>query len=306
MFKKILYPTAFEKFFKDVLGCVTNLKKVGTEEIVLLHVIYASDHPHISDRFALKLLDNLRHLLATKMEEASRIVESAGIRSTVRIELGVPYRTILKVADEENVSLIVCGRERKGAIDEIFFGSTTDKIIRYGSTPVYIPKCPDIYGADWPDAEAFCRDPFRRVLYPTDWSDCAKDALEYLKSIKEAGVGEVVVAHVMDEKAMSLQPEHKFKEFERIDQEKLRQAQQQLEKAGFKVITRLRLGNPRTDLIQIARQENVSLIVMGVHGKGHVKGILWGSVSRNVAEYSERPILLIRGGTCASGKGATR
>jgi nucleotide-binding universal stress UspA family protein len=284
-----------------VLGCITNLKKAGTEEIVLLHVIYSSDHPHIPDRFALKLLDNLRQLLASKMEEASRIVESAGIRSTVRIELGVPYRTILKVADEENVSLIVCGRERKGAIDEIFFGSTTDKIIRYGSAPVYIPKCPDIYGADWPGAEAFCRDPFRRVLYPTDWSDCAKDALEYLKNIKGAGVGEVVVAHVMDEKAMSLQPEHKFKEFERIDQEKLQQAQQQLERAGFKVITRLRLGNPRTDLLQIARQENVSLIVMGVHGKGHVKGILWGSVSRNVAEYSERPILLIKGGSCASG-----
>jgi nucleotide-binding universal stress UspA family protein len=78
------------------------------------------------------------------MEEASRIVDSAGIRSTVRIELGVPYRTILKVADEQNVSLIVCGRERKGALDEIFFGSTTDKVVRYGSTPVYIPKCPDI------------------------------------------------------------------------------------------------------------------------------------------------------------------
>lgn len=301
MFKKILYPTAFEKYFKDVLGCITNLKKAGTEEIVLLHVIYASDHPHIPDRFALKLLDNLRHLLASKMEEASRIVESAGIRSTVRIELGVPYRTILKVAGEENVSLIVCGRERKGALDEIFFGSTTDKIVRYGSTPVYIPKCPDIYGADWPDAEAFCRDPFRRVLYPTDWSDCAHDALEYLKNIKGAGVGEVVVAHVMDEKAMSLQPEHEFKEFERIDREKLQQVQQQLEKAGFKVKTRLRLGNPRTDLIQIARQEDISLIVMGVHGRGRVKGILWGSVSRNVAEYSERPILLIKGGTCAGG-----
>jgi nucleotide-binding universal stress UspA family protein len=304
MFKKILYPTAFEKFFKDVLGCVTNLKKVGTEEIVLLHVIYASEHPHIPDRFALKLLDTLRQLLSSKMEEASRIVESAGIRPTVRIELGVPHKEILKVAEEEKVSLIVCGRERRGALDEIFFGSTTDKIVRYGTTPIYIPKCPDIYGADWPAAKAFCRDPFRRVLYPTDWSDCARDALEYLKSIKGAGTDEVVVAHVMDEKAMKLQPEEKFREFERIDQEKLRQTKEKLEKEGFKVKTHLQLGNPRTALIQIARQEDVSLIVMGAHGKGQMEGILWGSVSRNVAEYSERPIILIKGGTCASGTGA--
>lgn len=306
MFKKILYPTAFEKFFKDVLGCVTNLKKVGTKEIVLLHVIYASDHPHIPDRFALKLLNNLRNLLGSKMEEASRIVESAGIRATMRIELGVPYREILRVAEEEKVSLIVSGRERKGTLDEVFFGSTTDKLVRYGTIPVYIPKCPDIYGADWPNAEAFCRDPFRRILYPTDWSDCARDALDYLKNMKFDGTVEVVVAHVMDEKAMKLQPEEKFREFERIDQEKLRQTKDQLEKDGVKVKTHLRLGNPRTALIHIAREENISLIVMGVHGKGHMEGILWGSVSRNVAEYSERPIILIKGGTCASGTGATR
>ncbi len=92
MFKKILYPTAFEKFYQDVLGCITNLKRVGAEEIVLLHVIYALEHPHIADRFALKLPDNLRNLLGSKMEEASRIIENAGIRPTIRIELGVPYR----------------------------------------------------------------------------------------------------------------------------------------------------------------------------------------------------------------------
>jgi nucleotide-binding universal stress UspA family protein len=128
--------------------------------------------------------------------------------------------------------------------------------------------------------------------------------LEYLKSIKGAGTDEVVVAHVMDEKAMKLQPEEKFREFERIDQEKLRQTKEKLEKEGFKVKTHLQLGNPRTALIQIARQEDVSLIVMGAHGKGQMEGILWGSVSRNVAEYSERPIILIKGGTCASGTGA--
>lgn len=300
MFAKILYPTAFEKFYQDVLGCITNLKRAGTEEIVLLHVIYALDHPHIADRFALKLLDNLRNLLGSKMEEASRVVESAGLRATVRVEIGVPYREILRVAEEERVSLIVSGRERKGALDEVFFGSTTDKIVRYGTLPVYIPKCPDIYGADRPNAEAFCRDPFRRVLYPTDWSDCARDAMRYLVGIKEAGIGEVVVAHVMNAKAMNLQPKDKFQEFERLDQEKLQQTKERLEKEGFKVKTHLQVGNPRTDLIKIARQEDVSLIVMGLHGKSHVKGILWGSVSRNVAEYSERPIILIKGGACKS------
>ena len=118
------------------------------------------------------------------------------------------------------------------------------------------------------------------------------------KGIKDASVGEIVVAHVMDEKAMKLQPEEKFREFERVDREKLQQVKEELEKDGFTVKTILKMGNPRTKLIRIARQENISLIVMGTHGKGRMEGILWGSVSRNTAEYSTSPILLIKGEAC--------
>lgn len=220
-------------------------------------------------------------------------MEAAGIRVKKRIELGVPHHKILEVAREEEVSLIVAGRERKGFLNEVFVGSITDKIVRYGTVPVYIPKCPKSYGGEPGTVEAFCRDPFRRVLYPTDWSDCAWAALQYLKGFRDAGVGEIVVAHVMDEKAMKLQPEDKFREFERIDWEKLQQAREELEKEDFKVRTSLTVGNPRAELINVARQEDVSLVVMGTHGKGRMEGILWGSVSRNMAEYSERPVLLI-------------
>ena len=295
MFKKILYPTAFEKFYKDVLGCVTNLKRVGTEEIVLLHVIYASQLPQVHEGYVLRLADALRHILSSKMEEAARIIEGAGLRPTIRIELGVPYREILRVAEVEKVSLIVCGRERKGIVGEIFVGSITDRIIRHGTIPVYVPKCPDIYGVDVPFVEAFCREPFQKILYPTDWSDSARNALQYLKGMKDAGVGEIVVAHVMDEQAMKLQPEEKFRAFERIDREKLLQVKEELEKDGFKVKTLLQVGNPRVELMRIAKQENVSLIVMSAHGKGRMEGILWGSVSRNVAEYSDRPVLIVKG-----------
>jgi hypothetical protein len=46
---------------------------------------------------------------------------------------------------------------------------------------------------------------FTKILYPTDWSDCAGAALRYLKGPKQVGVEEVVIAHIIDEKAMKLQ-----------------------------------------------------------------------------------------------------
>jgi len=303
MFTKILYPTAFEQFYKEVLGCITNLKRVGTEEIVLLHVVHAPHYPAATDGYFLKMANTIRRLLDSKMEEAVQVVESAGMKAKIRIELGEPCREILKVANEEKVSLIVAGRERKGYMGEILVGSITDRVVRHGTTPVYIPKCPDIYGEATKVPAAFCRDPFRRILYPTDWSECAQIALQYLKGIRDPSVEEVLVAHIMDEKAMKLQKEENFREFERIDQEKLDGVKEELENEGFKVRTLLRVGNPRAELIRIAAEEGISLILMGTHGKGRMKGILWGSVSRNTAEYSETPIILIKGDACLSGGG---
>ena len=205
MYRKILYPTAFEEFYLDILACILNFRKVGTEEIVLVHVIHSAKLPILQEGISFKLEEDLRAFLDAKMDDAVGIIEGAGMKATKRIETGEPHLEILRVAKEENVSLIVSGRERKGYLGEIFVGSITDKVIRYGAIPVYIPKYPGVMGADRKTCERFSQRLFTKILYPTDWSECAKAALRYLKGMKEAGVEEVVIAHIMDEKAMKLQ-----------------------------------------------------------------------------------------------------
>lgn len=295
MYKKILYPIKFEEFSLDVLSCVLNFKKAGTEEIVLLHVIdVAKLLMNKYEGYSSEDVRRLTEIANAKMDEAFNMIEDAGIKGKKRIEVGVPYMRIIQAAKEENVSLIVSGRQKRGVLGEIFIGSNTDKVIRYGNTPVYVPKYPAMFGTDKEACARFCERLFSKVLYPTDWSDCAEVALRYLKGLRNAGIEEVIVAHVMDEKAMKLQPPEKFSDFERLDKEKLERVKQKLEMAGFKVKTHLHVGKAGTDVIKIAKEEDVSLIVMGVHGKGYVEGILWGSVSRNVVEYSDRPVLLVK------------
>lgn len=295
MYKKILYPIKFEEFSLDLLSCVANFKKAGTEEIVLLHVINVSKLPMDKyEGYSEADVKRWTEIANIKMAEAKDFVKSTGLKTKSRIEVGVPYREILRVAKEENVSLIVSGRQKKWILGEIFIGSNTDKIIRYGDFPVYVPKYPAMFDVDKEACERFCERLFKKVLYPTDWSDCAKETLQHLKELKGAGVEEIIIAHVMDEKAMRLQSPEKFREFERIDKERLEEVKKELGKEGLIAKVRLDVGNPRSDLIRIAKEEDVSLIVIGSHGKGYVRGILWGSVSRNVVEYSDRPILLIK------------
>ncbi|MCD6594307.1 universal stress protein, partial [bacterium] len=44
------------------------------------------------------------------------------------------------VANKENVSLIVMGSNGKGIIQELFIGSTSDKVIRQAKCPVLIVR----------------------------------------------------------------------------------------------------------------------------------------------------------------------
>ncbi len=301
MYKKILYPIKFEEFSLDVLRCILAFKNAGTEEIVFVHVIDVSKMP--MDRYegySPVDVESLKAIAKEKMKEAVRIAEAGGLKTKEIIRTGVPYREILKVAEEEpGVSLIVSGRQKKSILKEIFIGSNTDRIIRYGDIPVFIPKYPGVFGiTSKEECERICQNIFKRVLYPTDWSDCARVTLQYIKALKGAGVEEVVVAHVMDEKAMRLQPPDRFREFEKEDMERLEEVKRELEETGYKTKTRLEVGRPGADLIRIAREEDVTLIVMGSHGKGYVEGILWGSVSRNVVEYSDRPVLLVKSEKC--------
>jgi len=301
MFKKILYCTAFEEFYLDVLTCLLEFKEYGTEEIIVAHVISSPLFPKVHEGYFQKVEEMLRNLFNAKMAEAAKVIEGAGIRAGKRMELGITYQELLRIAHEEDVSLIVSGRERKGVLGEALIGSVTDQIVHHGTVPVYIPKHPLVTGIAVPKGGRPCEKRFRRVLYPTDWSDCARNALNYLKGLKAMGVGEVVVAHVMNEKAMKLQPEERFEEFKRIDLEKLEEVNQELQADGFDATTHLLIGDPRGELIKLASQEDVSVVVMGTHGKGRLEGLLWGCVSRYVTEFSDRPVLLVKGGECAPG-----
>lgn len=296
--KKIVYPIKFEDFSMDILKCLLNFKKVGTKEIILIHVIDVSKIP--MEKYAgydLDFVKTLSEIAEKKMEKALELISESGLSSKKFISVGVPYREILKIAEQEKVSLIVSGRQRKGILGEIFIGSNTDKIIRYGNIPVYVPKYPACFSGDISACKRYCENPFRKILYPTDWSDCAESAIKYIAGLKNL-IEEIVVTRIIDEKSLRFQPVEKIKEIERMDREKLENMKSKLGKESLEVKTHLSIGKPSAEIIKLAKQEDVTCIVIGAHGKGFIEGILWGSVSKNVVEYSDRSVLVVKGGVC--------
>ena len=67
-------------------------------------------------------------------------LEKIGLEVKIRLEKGNPFKEILKVEDEENVSAIVIGSHGKSNIKEMLIGSVSENVVRKSKTPVLVVK----------------------------------------------------------------------------------------------------------------------------------------------------------------------
>jgi len=63
---------------------------------------------------------------------------------------------------------------------------------------------------------------------------------------------------------------------------------------GFKVKVRIERGVPLNAILWIESHEDVSLIVIGSHGRSNVEKMLLGSVSENVIRKAKMPVLVVK------------
>jgi nucleotide-binding universal stress UspA family protein len=152
---------------------------------------------------------------------------------------------------------------------------------------------------------------FTKILYPTDFSDTAGKSLQYIKALRKAGVQKIVLLNVIHQRILdSLETIHKAVYFQdgryeedceaavqKLEEErrkKMGPLMTELDAAGFEVITRIEKGHPVTEILKVEKDEDVSAIVMGSHGRNDIVEALIGSVSGKVVRRSATPVLLIK------------
>jgi len=142
---------------------------------------------------------------------------------------------------------------------------------------------------------------FDCILYPTDFSDVSMKALDYVKQLKDAGAKEVIVLHVIDERTLVGTVQEVFIDFVAIENELRKIADEesnrimaQLREKGLNAKFRIEKGIPFLEILKVAKEEDVSLIVIGSHGKSNVEEMLLGSVSEAVIRKAAQPVLVVK------------
>jgi nucleotide-binding universal stress UspA family protein len=142
---------------------------------------------------------------------------------------------------------------------------------------------------------------FKKILYPTDFSDVSKKALGYLTQLKDAGTEEIIVLHVIDSRGIDAisrygagNAETVIREITKEAKEEGKKIEKKLLQSGLKVKVIIERGVPLKEILKVEEEEKVSAIVIGSHGKTNLEEMLLGSVSEKVVRQSKSPVLVIK------------
>lgn len=138
----------------------------------------------------------------------------------------------------------------------------------------------------------------KKILVPTDGSDYSMRAAEYAVSVAKLLNAEVMVVYVID--VVVLDQMAKATEQDKVEAELKIDGDRYLkyilgmaQKQGVKATSLLTKGRPFAQIVHLAKDLKMDLIVMGSYGRRGAERILIGSVAERVIEYASCPVLVV-------------
>jgi nucleotide-binding universal stress UspA family protein len=215
----------------------------------------------------------------------------------VRIE-EAPYihEEILAQLGATRTDLLVLGTHGRSGFQRLFLGSVTEKVMRKATCPTLVvpPRAPGV--------PAGAPVQFRRILCPVDFSVSSLDALAYALNMAQEADAQLTLLHVVElPPVLSEAPTMPPPDLPRIREAAAADARNKLhalipESAHTycTVETAVVEGRAYRQILQHATERQSDLIVMGVHGRGKLDLLVFGSTTHHVIRASACPVLIVR------------
>jgi nucleotide-binding universal stress UspA family protein len=141
---------------------------------------------------------------------------------------------------------------------------------------------------------------YKRVLVPVDGSEVAESILPFILDIAGPLDLEIILLRVNRPlPPMAIEGTRQFDldniEGRREEAERyLGRLAEEMRNAGVRAVTRVRRGEPVSEILAAGRDEAVDLIAMTTHGRTGPARLLWGSVAEGVLRHASIPVFLLR------------
>lgn len=137
---------------------------------------------------------------------------------------------------------------------------------------------------------------FKRILFAHNATPAAERALFYVEHLARVERAEVLVLHVYqlpDRYADTEGYDALVGRVEEVAREIVNDMVEPLREEGISAYGMICAGKPGPKILETAREEDVSLIVLGTRGPSSVKDFLLGDVSTEVLRFARCPVFLV-------------
>ena len=298
--RRILCPIDFSDFSRRALDHAGAIAKWYDAAVTVFHVssivptaAYAPGSPVLP---SMVLTEQDRDELLMAMKQFAAV--DAGSPLQFECAEGSAATEILAKADGMRADLLVMGTHGRSGFERLVLGSVTEKVLRKATCPVLsVPR--RVPGAVSPQVL------FKRILCAVDFSDCSMRALNYAMSLAQEADARLTVVHVVE--LLTRPPDlhettvggpRSLEEYlaaaEDDARERLTAAVPDTVRAYCAVETVVARDKPYGEILRIASEQASDLIVIGIHGRGAVDLMFFGSTAQHVVRRTSCPVLTLR------------
>jgi universal stress protein A len=143
-------------------------------------------------------------------------------------------------------------------------------------------------------------DVFRRIISPTDFSECAEEAWGLAQRVAQVLRSEIVLVHVFVEPPVYGEVPSVTAAWTVVSEaeawvlNELERWAGEAKKRGITVRPVMLRGSPSTKIVELASEEHADVVIMGTHGRGGLSRALLGSVADRVIRTAPCPVLTVR------------
>ena len=237
-------------------------------------------------------------LMEDALNQTCNRLKRKGLAAHPELLLGIPTVKFLKHAEEQKPDLIIIGAKGLRATTGILVGGVAQQVVEYAPCPVLVVRAP-YHG-------------IHEVMVVTDGSVSSQHTLEFLGRLPLPNGARLWVMHVLPPPSISMlymetpmgsapiamldteQVAAQAAREERDGQALLDEALATLRGAGKPATGILKRGDAATEIMAMARQQGIDLLITGSRGHSPIREWMMGSVSRKLVHYSGCSVLVIR------------
>jgi nucleotide-binding universal stress UspA family protein len=269
--EKILVPCDFSEQAIHAFRLAIDIANTSRAEVHVLHVI---ELPIMHDdvltplpSFDENLLKELGERAEIKLAELKKESKQELFVTTI-IEFGPIVSTITNYQEANNIALIVMGTKGISGIEEVFIGSTAEKVVRHASCPVAVVK------------RRTAVSELRHIVFPNSLEKGQEDLVMHVKALQDVLKATL---HIVWIDTSDKSDDHTL-------------IKQQLEDFAKRFMLKdytinvFKANDRETGIINFTHWINASMIAMGTHARKGLSHFFKGSVTEDVVNHVDCPI----------------